>query len=331
MPNTVLVVGAQGTIGSFISRLFAEAGWKVFRAGRRPESAPDFRLINLGDPSGLKGAVAEADLVISTAHHPDLPLERTILREDGTLIDLIELSPGERNALDAESRDAQGLVISDTGLGGVGYMAIADLLRAHPDADQAEYSLMASSSGSSGHAGALFAHSLLTGSSHHPTAKLPFPKPPGTRRCIEVGAAGGVLRDAVNGVPLRSYILLQPRPLHSFLLALNAARLISKLPSASFTAGTGKVPDELSEEPICEWAAVEKGGRRLAARTIEGKGYYRMTAGATLAFGETLIASPTERRGLLSIDQLLPLDAVLPRLERRGVFVREQAVEEKEG
>lgn len=190
---------------------------------------------------------------------------------------------------------------------------------------------MASASGSSGRAGALFAHSLLTGSSHHPTAKLPFPKPPGTRRCLEVGAAGGVLREAVNGVPLRNYILMQPRPLHGFLLALNAARLISRLPTASFTAGTAKVPDKPSEEPISEWVAVEKGGKRLAARTIEGKGYYRMTAAATLAFAETLLASPTERRGLLSIDQLLALDAVLPSLERHGVFVREQPLEEKEG
>jgi hypothetical protein len=328
MPNTVLVIGAQGTIGFFIFRLFAEAGWNVVRAGRHPESAADFRLVDLDDPSGLKSLCAESDLVVSTAHHPDLPLERTILREGGTLIDLIELSPGERESLIAESRDAQGLVVSDTGLGGVGYMAIADLLRAHPRADRVEYSLMVSASGSSGRAGALFAHSLLTGSSHHPTTKLPFPKPTGTRRCLEVGAEGGVLRESVNGVPVHSYILMQPRPLHSLLLALNAARLISRLPTASFTAGTAKIPDEPSEEPVCELVAVGNDGNRLAVRTIEGKGYYRMTAAATLAFGEALFSSKSEQRGLLSIDQLLGLDAVLPSLERHGVFVREQPLDE---
>lgn len=329
MSKRILVVGAQGMLGAFLAQLLSKAGWDVLRAGRRSESAPDFRLLDLNDPSGLS-ACKEADLIVSTAHHPELPLERTVLREGGTLIDLIELSPAERRRLIDESPDAHGLVVCDTGLGGVAYLAIADLLRAHPQADQAEYSLMVSASGSSGRAGALFAHSLLTGSSHHPTAKLPFPGPLGPRRCLEVGAAdGGVLRATVNGVPVRSYLLMQPRPLHGLLLALNAARLISRLPTASFTAGTGKIPDEPSEEPICEWVAVGKDGKRLAAQTIEGSGYYRMTAAATLALAEALTASPTQQRGLFSVDQLLSLDAIRPGLERHGIAVRGQFTDEQ--
>jgi hypothetical protein len=110
------------------------------------------------------------------------------------------------------------------------------------------------------------------------------------------------------------------------LLALNGAWLIGFLPTASFTAGTRKAPAELSEEPICEWIAVGRGGKRLAAQTLAGKGYYRMTAAATVAFGEALLgpnASDDGKLGLRSIDELITLADVRPAIEERGIKIRE--------
>jgi hypothetical protein len=322
--QSALVVGAQGTLGSFIAKGLAHAGWQVTRAGRRPETAADFRRVDLADPGSIEGAVRNAELVVNTAHHPDLTLEETILRRGGKLIELIELSQRERAVLGRVS-DPEGLVVTDTGLGGIAYLAVAQLLRDFPHADTAEYALMVSASGSSGRPGGLFAHGLLTSSGHHPTAKVPFPKPFGSRRCLEVGQnADGIPRIAVRGTPIRHFMCIEPRPLHATLLGLNAARLISLVPRASFTAGTRKVPEELSDEPICEWVGVSRNCERLATRTVEGRGYYRMTAAATEIFADALSDCADERArttGVRSIEELLTLAELLPRLRRNEISV----------
>jgi nucleoside-diphosphate-sugar epimerase len=72
----VLVIGAQGVLGSFIARQFREAGWAVTRGGRRPEIAEDFRLVDLDRSETIAEACGEADLVVSTVRHPALPAER---------------------------------------------------------------------------------------------------------------------------------------------------------------------------------------------------------------------------------------------------------------
>jgi NAD(P)-dependent dehydrogenase (short-subunit alcohol dehydrogenase family) len=327
MARTVLVIGAQGVLGTFLAREFTSAGWHVTRAGRRRENALDFRLIDLDDVADLRQACAKADLVVNTAHHRDLSPERTVLRHGGALINLTDFTPAQRAQLAGEGAEGRGLVVADTGFSGIAYLAIAEMLHEHREADAAEYTLMFSANGSSGRAGALFAHRLLTGSSHHETTTVPFPEPFGERRCIEVGAGrDGGLRKRIGAVPVRHYLCMQPRPLHSMLLALNRARLIGLMPTASFTAGTRKVPTELTEEAICEWFAISRGGRRLAGQTLAGQGYYRMTVAATVAFGEALLGSNAAegRRGLRSIDELITLDDIRPAAEQRGIRIREQ-------
>ena len=324
MARTVLVIGAQGVLGTWIARGFSAAGWEVTRAGRRPEQAADFRLVDLDDRDDLRAACAGADVVVNTAHHRELAPERVVLAEGGTLINLTDLDARERAQLSQEGPTARGLVVAGTGFSGIAYLAIAELLRDHPEADAAEYSLMFDAGGSSGRAGALFAHGLLTRSSYHATARVPFPAPVGERRCLEIGAGGdGGLRQDVRGVPLRHYLCMQPRPLHAALLALNRVRLIGLLPAASFTAGARKVPAELSDEPICEWFAVSRGGRRLASGTLAGRGYYRMTSAATIAFAEALARRDGAHRqaGLRSIDEVIALDDVRADVESRGVAI----------
>jgi hypothetical protein len=267
---------------------------------------------------------------VNTAHHRDLSPERTVLRHGGTLINLTDFTPAQRVQLAGEGAEGRGLVVADTGFSGIAYLAIAEMLREHPEADAAEYTLMFSASGSSGRAGALFAHRLLTGPSHHDTVTVPFPEPFGERRCIEVGAGrDDGLRKRIGAVPIRHYLCMQPRSLHSMLLALNRARLIGLMPSASFTAGTRKIPTELTEEAICEWFAISRGGRRLAGQTLAGQGYYRMTVAATVAFGEALLGSNAVdgRRGLRSIDELITLADIRPAAEQRGIRMREEPVD----
>jgi len=79
MPKSVLVIGAQGFLGSFIAGAFSREGWRVLRGGRRPEPGPDFRLVDLDREETLHGAVREVDLVVSTVRHPRLLAERLVL------------------------------------------------------------------------------------------------------------------------------------------------------------------------------------------------------------------------------------------------------------
>jgi NAD(P)-dependent dehydrogenase (short-subunit alcohol dehydrogenase family) len=328
--SRVLVIGGQGVLGEFVARTFSGAGWDVIRAGRRAEEAEDFLLLDLDDSAALANALGDADVVVNTAHHRDLAPERTALREGATLIDLTDLNAKERQSLHAESGNARGLVVADAGLSGVAYLALDDLLRHHPDADGAHYALMFSASGASGRAGALLGHALLTDTSHHESKKIRLPKPWGRQRCLEVGTgtARGTLSEALAEVPLRHYLSMQPRVLQTALLGLNAARLISFLPPSMFTAGTGKVPSEPSDEPICEWVSVSRNGKTLAARTIEGHGYYRMTAAAILIFAETLGRSSKAKQGLFDLYELVTLDEIARSLERHQISVNQLAVDD---
>src|SRR5438128_11199216 len=96
MSPRVLVIGAQGVLGTFIARSFSQAGWEVIRAGRRPECAPDFRRLDLDDTDSVSRVCGEADLVVNTACHPELGPEHAVLRQGGILIDLIELPQAEQ-------------------------------------------------------------------------------------------------------------------------------------------------------------------------------------------------------------------------------------------
>jgi hypothetical protein len=115
---------------------------------------------------------------------------------------------------------------------------------------------------------------------------------------------------------------MEPRALNSLVRALNAARIISALPRASFTAGGKALPDELSEERICEWVAVSRDGARLASRAVEGRGYYRMTVAATLVFAEALSRQASRPKGVRGIEEVLSLPELLDPLERAGITVR---------
>jgi hypothetical protein len=281
--------------------------------------------VDLAEREAVEKACQGMDLIINTAHHPALHLERAVLREGGALLDLIELSTPERRRLEDEIAQPAGLVVLHTGLGGIAYLAIAGLLRANPDADAAEYALTVSATGSSGSAGGHFAHRALTGLSHHATAPIPFPEPFGRRRCLEVGGDfEGVLRTVVADTPVRHYMYLHPPAVNALMRGLNFARLIKALPGSFFTGGRRRRSNDLSDEPVREWVAVSRLGRRAASRVVEGRGYYAMTAAATLVFARELTGGHRQA-GVRSIEEVFTLAELAPALKRAGIVVGEQA------
>ena len=81
--NRVLIIGAQGVLGTLLARGFREAGSHVVRGGRRPERAADFRLVDLDQPETVSQALAEVGLAVSTVRDDKLAAERAVLSEGG--------------------------------------------------------------------------------------------------------------------------------------------------------------------------------------------------------------------------------------------------------
>lgn len=88
------------------------------------------------------------------------------------------------------------------------------------------------------------------------------------------------------------------------------------------------MPAELSREAICEWVAVGCEGRRIAVRTIEGCGDYRMTTVATVVFAEALLRRRerdlADRNGVCGVEDLFSLRDLQPALEARGLRITER-------
>jgi NAD dependent epimerase/dehydratase family len=326
MARKALVLGGQGVVGSFIARALREAGWEVTRGGRRPEEADDFRLVDLDRGDTVEPACAEADLVVTSVHHPGLHAERAVLRDGGVLLHLDEVSTAERERLEREVPEPRGLVLEHTGLGGVSLLSLVELLHDHPDADTAEFGLLLSAAEKSGPAGGLFAKSLMSGRSRHPTATIELPEPFGRRSCIEAGpeATDAIVGRFAGDRTPRLYGCFVPRAFGAAMLALNAVHLLSRLPQAAWTAGRGKVPEELSSQQTMHWARVLRGGEVLGARFVHAKGDYRSTVAATAIYADTLVpASGAElpRRGIFGLPEVLDLRELEPALAEKGIRV----------
>jgi hypothetical protein len=302
----------------------ADAGWEAVRAGRRAEAGGGVRLVDIDRPETVVDACAGVDLVINPVSHPRLSAERAVLRHGGMLLNVASLRARERSDLAAEAAGARGVVVLHAGLApGLTTLVAAELLGAHPEADTLETAITFSARSAGGRAAGEFGFRLLTGARHHPTALLPFPAPLGPRRCLEVGMAGeGWAEDLAAGRATPLYVHLAERPLRAAMIALNVLRLIAFLP----VSGRRAVPAELSREPAFEWVAVLRGGRRLAARVIEGVGDYRTTIAATRAFGQALLAKRAAgltRPGVWGVEKVFTLSDLRPSLEAQAVRIRE--------
>jgi hypothetical protein len=329
-PPTVLVLGATGVLGSLLARTFASAGWEVLRGARRPQAGPDFRLVDLDRPETVREALGGVDVVANPVPDERLAAERVVLEHGPALVNVsaAPAAPGWR--LKRETRSAKGLVLIHAGIvPGVSSLVAAELLRSHPDADELELALMISAGGTSGKSGAGLIHRHLTAARRHATFQAELGPPMGSRTCFEVGAEerGWLADDLVAERTVHLGVYFRGRALQALFRGMNSLGVVSGVPRFTFVAGRGRVPNEATSEPIAEWVAVRRSGERLAARTVEGRGDYRMTAMATVVFAEALLelrAGEPPRAGTFAPEELFTLDQLRPALERRGFAIAER-------
>jgi saccharopine dehydrogenase-like NADP-dependent oxidoreductase len=131
--RAVLVIGAQGVLGSALARAFEDAGWRVVQGVRRGDGACGSRVMDLDRPETVAAAIAGVDLVVDPVPHPALTAERVVLREGGVLIDVSMRPAAAVQRLRAETASARGTVALNAGrTPGVSNLVVADLLAAHP-------------------------------------------------------------------------------------------------------------------------------------------------------------------------------------------------------
>jgi NAD(P)-dependent dehydrogenase (short-subunit alcohol dehydrogenase family) len=323
-PRAVLVIGAHGVLGGALARAFEDAGWRVVRGVRRGDGARGFILADLDRPETVAAAISGVDLVVDPVPHPELTAERVVLREGGVLIDVAMRPAADSRRLRAEATGARGTVVLNAGrTPGVSNLVAADLLAAHPDADEVEIVFSFAAGGVTGRAGGQSIHRHLTSARRHGTAVIPFPAPVGPTRCLRFAESeDGWLGDLAGGATVATYARFSPRALHHAVLGVNALRLMQALPLAAFVPRGRNRPTELTTEPVVEWVGVRREGALLAARTITGAGNYRLTAAATLVLAEALLdraGRDGARRGCFEPQELFSLTELEADLRQRGL------------
>jgi hypothetical protein len=85
----------------------------------------------------------------------------------------------------------------------------------------------------------------------------------------------------------------------------------------------------LSAEPKCIWIAVGTERRPASVRTVEGRGDYAMTVGATVAFVDSVLSlrhRDPSIRGVRWAAELFTFDELRPAFEARGIRFRERVL-----
>ena len=308
-------------------RAFQTPPCEVRRATRSPAADGDAG-VALERIDSVRAAVREHELIINTVPHPALLIERAVLEygDGGALINVSALPTAASRALRAVAGGARGTVILNAGLvPGVSNLVAADLLRAHPEADELELVLTISTLSTHGQAGIAFVDHGLGVLSRHRTAVVPLPEPFGESDCVgfsedDAGWLGGV----AEGRVVRVYVRLAERDAHERLLAQNRARAIttpSGCPTVTWTPAHGRA----SAEPVAHWIAAKRRGRRLGARTLECAGHYVHAARCALVFAETLLEEQRSG-GCFDPEEVFTLGGLAPRLARLGISTVAQPV-----
>jgi NAD(P)-dependent dehydrogenase (short-subunit alcohol dehydrogenase family) len=316
----VLVIGAQGVLGGLVAKAFQDAGWSVRRGGRRP--APDGTLVDLDQPDTVERALSPEELVINTVPHPGLVAERKVLDQGGMLINISALPAAAGRALRAVAGDARGTVIMNAGIApGVTNLVAADLLAAHPEADEVQMVFTLSTTNPRGRASADFAHRGITAVARHRTAVIPLPVPFGERRCLGFGEDdAGWLGGLAEGRIVRTYVCIAEQWAHRSLLALNRTGAMTKLPRAAFGPRPPAASSEASREPVAHWVAVLRKGRCVGACTIECDGDFVHAARATVALAEQG-RHPGRAPGCFDPEEIVTLKDVESTLRASGILV----------
>jgi hypothetical protein len=322
----VLIIGSQGVLGSLLVDAFTATGWAVLRGGRRPDERPDFRHLDLNEPETVAAAIAGTDLVINTVPDGGLTAERMVLDRGGVLINVSAMPDEAGRHLRWNNTTAKGVVVMGAGIApGLTNLVAADLLAAHPEADEIEFAFTVSIKSTSGPAGGDFAHRNLSAVGRHRTTVVPLPEPFGQRRCFGFAEADGGWLGSIAGDRMVSpYACIAERGTHRAMLALNKAGLLSRLPRAAFgSRATSSNRGDASQEPVAHWIAVLKEGNRIAVRTLECRGDYHCAAQSTVVFADDLLDddATTVRPGVFDPEDLLTLDRIAPALRDKGIAV----------
>jgi len=323
--RSVLVIGARGALGSLLVDAFAGDGWRVVGAGRGSSPDPAYRSLYLGAREQVRSAIAEFDLVVNAVPDPEVRAERAVLDHGGLLINVSAMPAEPARQLRRQALDPRGTVVMGAGIApGITNLIAAELIAGHPGADEIELVFTVSTKGTSGPAGAEFAHRGATSRRYHSTVTVPLPEPFGRRRCLGFAERdGGWLGDVAAGRTVSPYVCIAERGIHRVLLALNGAGLIARLPRDAFRPKAGRGP-EPSDEPVAHWVAVLDRGQRIAARTLECRGDYASAARSTAVLGDALLADDDGsafRRGVFSPEDLVSLERLAPGLQAAGVTV----------
>jgi hypothetical protein len=330
-PSRVLVIGAQGVLGGHLVQAFETAGWAVVRSGRRPDPGVGFRHVDLDEPETVAAAIGGADMVINVVPDPALTAERMVLDRGGMLINVSAMPAEAGRRLRQEAGTARGTVVMNAGIApGVTNLIAADLLAAHPDADEVELAFTVSAKATSGRAGGDFAHRNLISTGRHRTKVIPLPRPFGERRCLGFAEPdGGWLGSVAGDRVVSPYVCIAETATHRALLALNKAGLMARLPRAAFGSPPRTGAAAASGEAVAHWIAVLKQGERIAAQTLECRGEYRSAAVAAVVFGRALMAGGAGGalpRGVFDPEDLLRLDVLAPALRESGIVAVSQQV-----
>jgi hypothetical protein len=320
----VLVLGGHRGFGTVLAAAFEHAGWTTLRAGRKPDRRPDrgsdFRHVDLAEPETLEKVLGEADIVVSAVRDDRLTAERMVLERGGVLMNVSATPAAAARRLRNESAQARGTVLTNAGVApGLTNLVAADLLARWPDADEVELVFTASAGGSSP-AGSGFVHRGVTAARRHRTAVIALPEPFGRRRCVGFAEPdGGWLGDIVHGRMVSPYLSIREQSVQGLLLALNAARLVGRVPRAAFAVARSHDPES---EPVSHWVAVRRGGEYLAARTLRFRGEMRGAASAALLYARALAehASSTPL-GVLAPEDFFTLAEFESALGQAGITV----------
>jgi hypothetical protein len=316
----VLVIGARGVLGALLVKAFEDEGWSVRRGARHP--ARGGILVDLDEPETVARALSADELVVNTVPHPGLAVERCVLERGGRLINVSALPAAAGRSLRAIAGDARGTVLMNAGIApGVSNLVAADLLAAHPEADELQIVFTLSTSIPRGRASAEFVHRGLTAVARHRTVVVPLPEPFGERRCIGFGEDdAGWLGGLAEGRVVRTYICIAERAAHSSMLALNCTGSIAKLPRFAFGSKRSANAPVATREPVAHWIAILRRGQRLCARTIECRGDFVHAARATVIFAVEML-KPGMRSGCFDPEEILSVGDVKAKLQGVGIQI----------
>ena len=328
-PRTILVLGAQGTLGRFTAQRLKDAGHRVLRGGRRPEHAPDFRLVDLDRIETFSAAMEGVDLVVSSIEDPHTRAEREILRRGGVLISQATIPAADQRRLRADSmHGTKGTVVLNSGLTGVTALVIKDLLATHPEADTIEIGFVSSILASIGSTGSKTAHAWITSAPRLSVVERLFTPPHGLWPCFDMNHFDFLwLSEAMIAKrQVRIYIGIAERAFGALLRFLDLLGLLRAVPQRMMTGlvGLRPTPTTLTEESVRIRAAIYSNGSLLAARGIDARGDYNSTTISTTVFAQALLdltSHQSLRPGVCSIEDVLQSKDVTSELNRSRIHV----------